>query len=205
MKILKDSEIALLTEEAKAAYQAKLDALVKLLEKAKSSDLTITVPINSFNTGYVKDDEEYCAVTVFHDEAEFNEAYSELLSDNIPSTLQMHTRMADNMAKQVNLDTFEELAFLSGNAADKGSLRFELKLCVEGTQWGKGEKDIYKKTHVRTENIRFIPSEYFTESFAEAVQHGLRAKMIAKFTGGSRMAKSKTTTPDPLDMDNLNP
>ena len=72
---------------------------------------------------------------------------------------------------------------------------------MAGTAWGSEANQVYEKTHVRTEEITYIPSEYFLEMQSEAVKAGLKAKMVAKFTGGSRTAKTKPTKPDALDMD----
>ena len=206
MKILKNSEFVLLADDAKAAYNAELAKAIEFAKTAKPSDLLVTVPVKSFNVGYTaKDGKDMCAITIHADEAEFNANSGLIVSGNIPNTLQLRQGMADNIARSLNLDTFEELALVAGSFTDLGSVQFTMKLCVAGTAWGSEANQVYEKTHVRTEDITYLPSEYFLEMQSEAVKAGLKAKMVAKFTGGSRTAKSKSTKPDALDMDEVNP
>lgn len=205
MKVLKSSEIVALSAEARAAYDAEFAKLVELYRKTKSSDLIVEVPVKGFNTGFDgKDGKAYVAFNVYADEATFPDSVKLIVDGNVPSTLQIRAGMGDNIAKNLSLDTFEELAMIANSFTDKGSVKFTLKLCLEGEAWGTEADQKYLKTHMRTEDIEYVASEYFSDTFADAIQHGLRAKMAAKFTGrGKARVSSKPT--DPLDMENVQP
>ena len=204
MKILKNSEVIALGAEARATYDAEFAKLVELYRKTKSADLVIEVPVKSFNVGYEgKDGKQYVAFNLHADEAIYADSVKQIVEGNVPNTLQIREGMGDNIAKSLSLDSFEELSMIANSFTDKGSVKFALKLCIEGEAWGDEADQKYLKTHIRTENIEYVASEYFSEMFADAIQHGLRTKMAAKFTGRSKAKIGSKPANDPLDMDNV--
>lgn len=157
------------------AYNAEIAKIKeKFLAAAKNGKIELELAIARINSSYEKAGDEFIAIII--DNTDTTDKL-EWLQDYIPKTITMPVKMADNLAKQYNFNSFFELGLLL-QAADKGTLKFELLFATPDMEYAEGK--FYEIPHMRTENAEIILSEYTQDKLATITMNALQKSMTQR-------------------------
>ena len=202
MKFLSKIEAAALNDTQRAEYTAKCaEFKAKFDAIAKNGVIHCTADITKINSGYeTKDGASRCAIVIDRDSIDAGKA--DFVIPTVPSVLTFAEAMGDNMAKELGLGTWYQLSILLLTHSDKGSVAFDLKLCMAGEAYD-ALGNTYTVTHMRTENISMELGEYAQAAIQKIANTALSTVLTENIRNNGKKAKIQSNKPDALDMDSV--